>query len=383
MAFKIISVFNHKGGVSKTTTTFNLGWKLAQQGKRVIMVDGDPQCNLTGVVLGFNPEWPEEEEAPDSGAEGDANDATYASTQEKAADFWEENFDRTIFGALQPAFNSEPRLIEPVDCVEVEGVDGLYLLPGHLRFGEYEVSLGIAQELAGAGSIASMRNLPGAIYYLLSQTAELLNADYILIDMSPSLGALNQNLVTVSDLLIVPTSPDFFSIMALQSLSQVLPRWARWAQGASENEVLVSASYPYPPLRLKLAGLVIQRYRLYRSPTEEDPYGTPTSPFRDWIQRVEDAAATQFVPALRAAGLTLDDSVYESAEIPPSLVLAQIQEFNSLLPKSQEHHVPVFALTEEQLGQVGIVLKGSKAQIGSLDRIFDQFARRVSALLDD
>lgn len=383
MAFKIISMFNHKGGVSKTTTTFNLGWKLAQQGKRVIMVDGDPQCNLTGVVLGFNPEWPEDETAEDAAGEVDAAGTTYASNQEKAADFWEENFDRTIFGALQPAFNSEPRLIEPVDCVEVEGIDGLYLLPGHLRFGEYEVSLGIAQELAGAGSIASMRNLPGAIYYLLAQTAELLGADYILIDMSPSLGALNQNLVTVSDLLIVPTSPDFFSIMALQSLSQVLPRWARWAQGASENEVLQSASYPYPPLRLKLGGLVIQRYRLYRSPTEDDPYGTPTSPFRDWIRRVEEAATTQFVPALKVAGLTLADSAYESADIPPSLVLAQIQEFNSLLPKSQEHHVPVFALTEDQLGQVGVVLQGSKQQIRSLDRIFDQFAQRVTSLLDN
>lgn len=337
-------MFNHKGGVSKTTTTFNLAWKLAQHGKRVILVDGDPQCNLTGVVLGLNPEWPDDELSDVAESDDDQEDKSYASAQEKAADFFAENFDRTVFGALQPAFNSEPRLIEPVDCVPVDGIDGLYLLPGHLRFGEYEVPLGIAQELGG--SIATMRNLPGAIYYLLSQTAEALNADYILVDMSPSLGALNQNLVSISDLLIVPTSPDFFSIMALQSLSQVLPRWARWAQAASQNEILSKASYPYPPLRLKFGGLIIQRYRLYRSPTEDDPYGTPTSPFRDWIRRVEDAAASQFVPALQAAGLTLEDSAYAEADIPPSRVLAQIQEFNSLLPKSQEHHVPVYALTD-------------------------------------
>ena len=49
-----IALFNHKGGVSKTTTTFNLGWKLASKGKRVILVDTDPQCNLTGMVLGFS-----------------------------------------------------------------------------------------------------------------------------------------------------------------------------------------------------------------------------------------------------------------------------------------------------------------------------------------
>jgi hypothetical protein len=50
----IIAFFNHKGGVSKTTTTFNLGWALADAGKKVMIVDGDPQCNLTGTVLGFD-----------------------------------------------------------------------------------------------------------------------------------------------------------------------------------------------------------------------------------------------------------------------------------------------------------------------------------------
>ena len=50
---KQIALFNHKGGVSKTTSTFNLGWMLAKKGKRVIIVDCDPQCNLTGMVLGF------------------------------------------------------------------------------------------------------------------------------------------------------------------------------------------------------------------------------------------------------------------------------------------------------------------------------------------
>ena len=49
----IISLFNHKGGVSKTTTAFNLGWMLARKDQRVIIVDCDPQCNLTGMVLGF------------------------------------------------------------------------------------------------------------------------------------------------------------------------------------------------------------------------------------------------------------------------------------------------------------------------------------------
>ncbi|EBF6500833.1 ParA family protein, partial [Salmonella enterica subsp. enterica serovar Typhimurium] len=50
---KSICFFNHKGGVSKTTTTFNLGWSIASKGKKVLMVDLDSQCNLSGMVLGF------------------------------------------------------------------------------------------------------------------------------------------------------------------------------------------------------------------------------------------------------------------------------------------------------------------------------------------
>ena len=48
-----VALFNHKGGVSKTTTSFNLGWMLAEQGHRVVMVDADPQCNLSGLVMGI------------------------------------------------------------------------------------------------------------------------------------------------------------------------------------------------------------------------------------------------------------------------------------------------------------------------------------------
>jgi chromosome partitioning protein len=50
---KIISLFNHKGGVSKTTTTFHLGWMLAEKGFKVVMIDSDPQCNVTGLVLDY------------------------------------------------------------------------------------------------------------------------------------------------------------------------------------------------------------------------------------------------------------------------------------------------------------------------------------------
>lgn len=101
---KRIALFNHKGGVSKTTTIFHLGWMLAEQGHRVILVDADPQCNLSGLILGFKgaPEF---------------------------EDFYLEESQRTIRAGLAPAFESQPRAIEAIDCLPVNGCEGLFLLP--------------------------------------------------------------------------------------------------------------------------------------------------------------------------------------------------------------------------------------------------------------
>jgi hypothetical protein len=186
-----------------------------------------------------------------------------------------------------------------------------------------------------------------------------LNIDYVIVDMGPSLGSLNQNIVCTSDLVFVPTSPDFFSVMALKSLARILPRWDRWADAASQNDVLRTATYSFPRPRLKYAGAVIQRYRLYRSPTEENPFGDPTRPFQEWIDRVSSSLKSDFIPALDEAGLLLDKEEYSKLGIGDDLVLGRIQEFNSLLPKSQEHRLPVFALTPSELNQAGVVLDGS------------------------
>jgi cellulose biosynthesis protein BcsQ len=376
---KIVSVFNHKGGVSKTTTAFHIGWMLARLGHKVVLVDADPQCNLTGVTLGLVNSWPppEDDDIAPSADRDDPDSTDYSGAQDRVRGFFENNLDRTLYGALRPAFESEPRMLEAVECFPVDGCEGLYLLPGHLRLGEYEVSLGIAQELSS--SLLALKNVPGSVNYMLRITAEAYDADYVIVDMSPSLGALNQNLVATSDLLFLPASPDFFSIMALQSLARVVPRWNRWAENASNNEILAEATYPFPKPRLKFAGALIQRYRLYRAPTLENPYGDPTKPFQDWIERVTASVNEELVPALAKAGLTFTDNEYAEAGIERH-ILGLVHEFNSLLPKSQEHRVPVYELTKEQLGWAGTVLENSMERVSSLNRVFRDIATRLNSL---
>ena len=83
------------------------------------------------------------------------------------------------------------------------------------------MTLGIAQELSG--SLQALRNLPGAFHFFVNKVAAANRADYVLVDMSPSLGAMNQNFLMSSDWFIVPTAPDYFSVMAIDSLSALLP----------------------------------------------------------------------------------------------------------------------------------------------------------------
>lgn len=343
-----IALFNHKGGVSKTTTVFNLGWMLAELGHTVVMVDADPQCNLTGMVLGYR----------------DADELE---------SFYSQHGENTLRSGLAPAFEAQPRAIEAVALAKVPGRSGLHLLAGDLRLAEYEVTLGIAQELSAA--IQALQNLPGSLNYLIERTAESVGADYVLIDLSPGLGAVNQNLVSIADYVIFPTAPDFFSVMAIDSLSRVLPRWHAWAQQASSLEVLRSAAYPFPTPKLKALGTVVQKFR--------PRGGRPASSFQRWIDQVGEAVETRLRPALSGSGILLGDDIYSHQGIGSNLQLAEIADFNSLISIAQENQTPVFALTAEQLDVVGVVLEGYENSRDNFYAEFHRLAEKVVALIND
>jgi cellulose biosynthesis protein BcsQ len=345
----IISLFNHKGGVSKTTTAFNLGWMLARKDQRVIIVDCDPQCNLTGMVLGF--EHLQSANSIEGTRDGDP---------------------LNISEGLAPAFESRPVPIKPVSCVNVPGNDNLLLLPGHIRLAENEVTLGIAQELSG--SLVTLRNLPGSLRYLIDMTAEKHEADIVLIDMSPSLGAVNQNLLTTSDFFLIPMHPDYFSMMAIDSLATVLPKWRVWSDKAKGLPMLREAEYPFPDVSPRFLGYVIQKYRPRGA-------GAPSAAFRQWINQIEEGVAQTLFPALQDAGMVMPDQVYRDAGFEPYEPLLQMSDFNTLIARSQEHRVPVFELSDKQLEQVGVVLKTTKKSMNRFKKLFSEAADRVLQII--
>ena len=338
-----IALFNHKGGVSKTTTTFNLGWMLASKGKKVILVDADPQCNLTGIVLGFT------------------GITEFEQFYKKKAN---------LRDGIAPAFESRPKLIEAVECIPVKGQKNLFLLPGHIRLSEYEVTLGIAQELSG--SIQTLQNLPGSISYLLEKTAVKFNADYVLIDMNPGLSSINQNLLMTSNFFIVPTNPDYFSVMAIESLATVLPKWHTWAEKAYTLPILQAAAYPFPKVIPKLLGIVVQNY----CPRG----GAPAAGFQKWIDEINETVSSKLVSELRKIGMMLPDQVYGEESMGAAFCLATIPDFNTLITRSQEHQTPVFALTPKQIGQAGKVEENTLESRDKFQQIFSELADKIIGL---
>jgi len=329
---KKIAFFNHKGGVSKTTTVFNVGWMLASKGKKVIMVDADSQCNLTGMVMGF-----------------------------KGLDSLDESKDN-IKSNLSPAFESRPRLIKPVECFEIENRENLYLLPGNIKFAEYDIALGMAQTISD--SLVTLQNLPGAINYLLDVTAKKYDADYMLIDMSPSLSSINQNLFMISDYFIIPTAPDYFSVMALDSLSSVLPKWHKQSLRLQENEILQEAEYKFPNKTPKFLGNVIQQFNVKSN--------QPTKGFTKWFDKINEYTNKKLVPALAKQAMLIDDKYYDN-----NYVLAQIANFNSLITYAQEHNKPVFALDRKDLKQSGAVSSTSEGKIEDFEKVFSILADNI------
>jgi len=251
------------------------------------------------------------------------------------------------------------------------------IVPGHLDFTENEVQLGISMQLSSAFS--SMENLPGAINYLITKTAEKYNADYVIIDMNPSLSSINEDILICSDFFIVPTSPDYFSIMAIKSLSRVFVSWEQWAIRA--RPLFKDVSYPLPLNTSKFIGYTVNDFNLSQ--------GNPQYTFQTFIDRISNEVINSLIPSLQLSGMTLEDNMYSNAyenmknkslynniNYRDKYCLAQISNLNKLIAISNENSIPIFNI------QLDKAHEGQQRTLRWFKFLYKVFAERVIELCE-
>jgi cellulose biosynthesis protein BcsQ len=315
MAKRIVA-FNHKGGVSKTTSIYNIGWMLSK-GHNVLLVDGDPQCNLSSLIL------------------GDDFEKYYLDDATK---------HQNIKDGVQFAFSGKTYPIQAVTCFSPPRSPSLYLLAGHANLLEYEAALTFAQ--ISNTSTAILKNLPGAFSELIRLTEEKYNIDYTLIDVSPALGSINQNLFLSSHAFIVPTNPDPFSIMAIDTLSKVLSKWFFW----KKNNISIFADSAYPMLEgePKFLGSLIHDFNVR--------YGRVERTYHNNIDEIKAKISGDFFDTITQAGMTLTAEQYTLDLIDKHYCLAKIPNFGSFLQLSYQAGIPIFELSDEDIAKTEIVI---------------------------
>lgn len=339
---KRLVVFNHKGGVSKTTSVYNIGWKLSKKFK-ILLVDADAQCNLTSLILGENFE-------------------KYYTDEDTRLN--------NIKDGVSMAFGGKPLPIVPINCFSPQKAPALFLLAGHANLSEYDASLTFAQTSNNA--ISTLQNLPGAFSELLKLTEEKYSIDYTIIDLNPSLSATNQNLFLSSHAFLIPTNPDPFSIMAINTLKSTLPKWAAWKNLATP--MFSDSAYPLLPGVPKFSGSLIQRFNIRN--------GRAAKPYRDNIEEIKRTLRTDFFEAAAASGMTFTDAQYGHELIENSYCLSEIPDFQGLLPKANHAEVPVYDLTDADINETGPVLAQLQVKRRVFDEQFSAISEKISEMLD-
>ncbi|MBS0349657.1 MAG: AAA family ATPase [Proteobacteria bacterium] len=353
---KSICLFNHKGGVSKTTTAFNLGWSLAILGKKVLMVDLDSQCNLTGLVLGYM-------------AIEDENMNLFYSSRENLT--MKPIVEALINGSTPEAYisNETGKLLATTN-------ENLFLLPGHLDIADLDSQISLSLKIASG--VPATKNIPGNLPKILQEIARKENIDYLIYDLSPNVGGLNEVILMSSDYFIVPTSPDYFCLQAISSLEKNITKWyIEIGRFKSDNKFdNRTFSIKNQPLFL---GAIQQRYR----PRNEKP----AKSFQKWIDIIREVVNKKLVPSLEKIHCVVNrqriSDELTNTDLSP-YDLAHVPDFNSLIAISQQLSKPAFVLTDEDIKKTGKVFgHAEKTMLSSRDNfstVFKELGQRVLSL---
>ena len=327
---KRISIFNHKGGVGKTTLTLNLAAALTTLGSRVLLVDADPQCNLTSYLVS-------DEVVDDLLDESDSNTG------------------QTIWSALKPVHEAlgSYHIKRPIES----GIENLYLMPGDIRLSEFETDLA---EYWAQCLQRKMRGFRGttAVSEMVNAIAGDLGADYVFFDSGPNIGPLNRAVLLDCDYFIVPVACDLFSLRALKTLGRTLVDWIDTWSTICDLAPRDTYLLPGQPIFL---GYIPEGFRVYG--------GQASAEQSAFLSRIDKEVYAQVVQVLRSVDHALAPGRASSFK------LGEIKNFGVLVPASQNEGKPIYDVSKGSLEQR---TQARNAFIALAKRVQSRTARRRS-----
>lgn len=321
MRIPVFAFFNNKGGVGKTSLVYHLSWMYAALGMRVVVADFDPQANLTAAFIN-------EDRLEELWPDGDHAD--------------------TLFGCVQPLLTGVGD-IAPAHREDVD--ENLVLLVGDLALAGFEDELS-SQWSACLDRKERAFRVISAFWRILQKAAAEFKADVLLIDLGPNLGALNRAALIATDYVVIPLSPDLFSLQGLRNLGPTLRRWREeWRERVGKNPL--KDKLELPAGRMEPVGYIVMQHSVR--------FDRPVKAYDRWIARIPET--------YQNAVLDLPQEIQVTIQQDPHC-LALLKHYRSLMPMAQDVRKPVFHLKPAD-GAIGAHVQS----VQSAYRDFQQLAR--------
>ena len=302
MSIPVLTFFNNKGGVGKTSLVYHLSWMYAHLNKKVLVADIDPQANLTAAFL----------------------------SEDEIFSIWNENDGQTIYQCLKPLAKVndllEPKLY-PIS-------NNLYLLPGDVALSNFEDILSDAWPKSNdTKNIFRHLRILSSLWFIIQSAGKNIDADIILVDVGPNLGAINRSALIATDYVVIPMGADLFSLQGLKNLGPTLRDWKkawnerlnRWSNSDEKND---EPDFLLPEGKMLPLGYICQQFGVLLS--------KPVKAYDKWLQKIPQVYRESVMGEKNTADIKQEED---------PLCIASIRHYRSLVPMAQEHRKPIFDLT--------------------------------------
>jgi len=329
MSVPVLTFFNNKGGVGKTSLVYHLGWMFSELGHTVVAVDLDAQANLTAAFL----------------------------DEDELESIWEEEGKEpsTIYQAIKP-LSQVGDIISP----RIEKItQGLYLIPGDVALASFEDTLSESWPASmGDANLYRPFRILTAFWQAAQMAAKKVGADIILVDVGPNLGAINRSALIASDYVAIPLGADLFSLQGLKNLGPTLRSWRSLWKKRLDN--WPKPDFPLPQGRMKPLGYIVQQHSVRLS--------RPVKAYDKWVNRM---------PAVYHEAVLLD-STTAAMQSEDGECLATLKHYRSLIPMGQEARKPIFHLTSAD-GAIGSHAQAVNEAYNDFKQLAEKLLQRMEA----